>query len=105
MIESAPRPARRMATILLLWAALAGRACTSEDVGESEKSGTGTTSGVSGQAAGGSVGGAAGLDTAGGRVNTSPSGSLVVPGPGGVPGAAGARAADTAVGKSKSAKP
>ena len=66
---------RRM---LLLVAAivLVVSACRSEDVGDDATSGTGTTSGVGSNAAGG----ASGVDTSGTRVNPSPTGSVVAPG-------------------------
>lgn len=92
------------AAVLLL---LAG-ACTSEDVGSSDKSGTGATSGAGVPAAGGSgraAGGAAGIDTAGSRATTDRAGSVVAPGPGKVPGTPGTAAGDSAAGKGKGARP
>ncbi len=66
---------RRIA-VLIAPLLLAAAACKSGDVGEADKSGTGTTSGVGERAAAGS----GGVDTAGSAVNPNPAGSLVTPG-------------------------
>jgi hypothetical protein len=60
-----------VSTIMLLTSA-----CTSEDVGDQSKSGTGATPGVGSNAAGG----ASSVDTSGTRVNPGPTGSVVAPG-------------------------
>ncbi len=79
----------------LVAAALAVAACKSEDVGESEK----------GDTASPTVGGAAGIDTAGTRVNTERTGSVVAPGPGQIPGTPGAIAGDSAAAKTRATRP
>lgn len=66
----------RRAVSLVSAILLGASACTSEDVGGESTSGTGTTSGVGGNAAGG----VSGVDTSGTRVNPSPVGSVVAPG-------------------------
>ena len=87
------RHATRPVVVPLLALMIAG--CTSEDVGDDDKSGTGATSGVGAAAAGGS----APIDTAGTRVNTSPAGAIAAP------GAAGATTGATAAAKSKGTRP
>ena len=91
---------RRAARIVV--ALLLAGACTNEDVGGSNKSGSGATSGVGG---GQAAGGAAGVDTAGGRVNTDRAGSAVAPGPGQIPGTPGAVAGDSAAAKARATRP
>jgi len=66
----------RRVALLITPFLLATAACTNEDVGEADKTGSGTTSGVGERAAGG----AGGVDTAGAPVNPNPAGSLVTPG-------------------------
>ncbi|MFN2563604.1 MAG: hypothetical protein ABR499_01165 [Gemmatimonadaceae bacterium] len=93
---------RRCAARLAAHVALVAiTACTSEDVGNRDKSGTGATTGTGSQAAGG----AAGIDTAGGRVTTDRAGSAVAPGPGKIPGTPGTTAADSPAAKTRSARP